>query len=404
MLIISAYALFNGNVYYNKQVSVIHKLKEKDSIVLETILQNFKIDTTGETNDRLYKNASKSSWAIFDQHFNVYWNPSVASVICIGNRDIYPYYQEIVPVSLYMRLFKNEISNPNMLLIGNIDFSYVIIFVFPLFIVSLLFNLLSEDKEKGLGLFLYTNAESVQRFIFARLISYIIIILSILLMLFAFAFLFLIGNIDCLVELFIFSSIYSLFWVVVCYMVNLIGRSSVFNISFLISIWLTFSLLIPSASNQLASIKYPINTEEISKTMRRVQLSDADHELQAVLNKFYARYPQYSNPDTTATNLFSRAYVAQGQLSDLEGDQLLNGICEKMLQKQNFLKNVAYFNPSMYLQQKFANETETNLTDYVWYLKRIQQFNLELKEFYFKKIFTDDKMSIDYYKTLPKWK
>ena len=402
LLLVTGYALLNGNTYYKKQITIIHQLKEKDNVAFATIAGNFGIDTLIEKNKRIYKNVIKASWAIFDNRFNVYWKPSPISVICIGNRDLYPYYQEILPISLYMRLFKNEIANPNVLLIGNIDFSYVIIFLVPLFIISLLFNFLSEDKERGIQSFLHTNCSSVKQIILARLLFYILIIFSIITILFAFAVFFVADKrqMGCLYGL---SLLYGLFWIIVSYLINLLDRSSVFNVSFLVSIWLIFSLLIPSFSNQIASVKYPINIEEISKMMRRVQLSDDDKDLQTVLEKFYGKYPHYSHPDTTATNLFSRAYVVQGQLSDLEGDLLLNGICNSMLQKQQFLKNIAYVNPVMYLQGKFADEAATNLTDYVDYLKKIQQFNIKLKAFYFKKIFTNDKMNIEYYKTIPKW-
>jgi ABC-2 type transport system permease protein len=212
------------------------------------------------------------------------------------------------------------------------------------------------------------------------------------------------GSDGTFLNLFFLSALYGLFWVAVCYFVNLLNRSSVFNISFLVFIWLILSLVVPSISNQVAAMRYPINTEEISKSMRRIQLKDDDQDLQTVLKKFYAKYPRYSNPDTIATNLFSRAYVAQGQLSDLKGDSLLSEICDQMLQKQRFLEHIAWFNPSMYLQNEFANETNTNLNDYVNYLKKLQRFNEQLKTFYFEKIFTDDRMSPSYYKKLPMWK
>ena len=406
LLLISGYALYNGSSFYKKQIAVIDKLKVKDSLSYQTIIENFNSDTLTDDGKWKYRNVSQATWAIFDNRFNVYWKPNSASVISIGNRDVYPYYQEIMPVSLYMRLFKNEISNPNTLLIGNIDLSYIIIFIFPLFIIALLFNFSSDNREKGIEPFLYTNTSALKNINFARLTFYTLTILSILLLLFAFTFtVFVKENIGVvLLKLFLLSTLFSVFWIGVCYLVNRLKRSSVFNISFLIAIWLILSLLIPSVANQVAAYKYPINTEEISKNIRRVQLKDDKQEFVSVLKNFYTKYPHYYNADTSTTTLFSLAYLAQGQLSDLEGDSLLNGICDKMLQKQQFLKTIAWINPTMYLQNSFASKTETNLSDYVRYLKRLQQFNKELKLFYFKKAFTDDKMDLNYYQSVPKWK
>ncbi|MBA2613057.1 MAG: DUF3526 domain-containing protein [Bacteroidetes bacterium] len=407
LIAITFYALYNGSTFYKKQTSVIEKLKVKDSTAFQTIIQNFKAgDTLTADAKWKYKNLQRASWAIFDNRFNVFWQPKPISVINIGNRDVYPYYQEIMPVSLYMRLFKNEISNPNSLLIGNIDFSYVILFLMPLFIISLLFNFISENKEKGIQSFLETNATSFSNYLYCRLAFYILIIVAILLLLFSMAYFLFFKDVSGILflKIFIYSIFYSLFWIVICFGVNKLNKTSVFNISFLISLWLCFSILIPSVANQVAAYKYPINTEEISKNIRRVQLNGDNKEYSNVLKKFYSKYPQYYNNDTSETTLFSLAYLAQGQLSDLEGDSLLNGICEKMLLKQKFLKRISYLDPCMYLQNKYADLTETNLIDYVDYLKRLQRFNKELKLFYFKKAFTDDKMDLTYYQKMPKWK
>jgi len=405
LFIISGYALFNGSSFYNKQIAVIDKLKTKDSLSYSTILEKLKSDSLEKKDPREYKSLTFASWAIFDNKFNVYWKPNPASVISIGNRDVYPYYQEILPVSLYMRLFKNEISNPNMLLIGNIDFSYIIIFVFPLFIIALLFNFSSQNKETGIQPFLFVNVLSIKKLVYTRLVFYTLIVLAILALLFFLAFFLLLNNhsYGILIKLFLLSCLFSLFWVGVCYAVNQLNRSSVFNITSLISLWLVFSVLIPSVSNQLAAYKYPINSEEITKNIRRIQLKDDDAAFEAVLKKFYAKYPHYNTPDTSGANLFSKAYLAQGQLSDLEGDSLLNGICDKMLQKQKFLTAISFANPTMCLQNYFANATETNLTDYVSYLKKLQQFNVDLKQFYFRKAFTNDRMDVNYYQLMPQW-
>jgi len=73
------------------------------------------------------------------------------------------------------------------------------------------------------------------------------------------------------------------------------------------------------------------------------------------------KYPQYYNADTSETTLLSLAYLAQGQLSDLEGDSLLNGICDKMILKQQFLKRILYLDQCRYLQNKYADLTEATL-------------------------------------------
>ena len=71
--------------------------------------------------------------------------------LAIGQRDVNPSIQSVTIRGLEGQKYDAELNNPNNLLSGNIDFSFVLIYLFPLLIIAFSYNLVSEEKESGTG-------------------------------------------------------------------------------------------------------------------------------------------------------------------------------------------------------------------------------------------------------------
>ncbi|MCU0469227.1 MAG: MARVEL domain-containing protein [Arcicella sp.] len=409
LLLGTLYGLQNGRSYYQKQVETIESIKENDLKTYQESLKNFTADTITQEGKMQFYQATEASSAMFSSRINVYWQPSVLSILSIGNRDIYPYYQELLPISLYMRLLKNEIANPLTLLTGNIDFLYIIIFLIPLFLIALTFNLVAFDKESNISSIIEISVPNKVGFYGKRYLIYVTIITIIL------AIMFLIATIIFLPKgvefssvfiLFVMSALYTYFWLGLSLGINLLGKSSTTNISILLVCWLFFTVLMPSVINQIMINKYPVETEKLTNNIRRIQISDDEREHNKILAVFYAHYPQYKplNPLKHDELSFDKAYFAQGQLNDKEGDQSFKEMIENMESKSGFLNVSAYMNPSMLLQKMFCNYSKTNLNDYLNYLRYVQQYNGKVKDFYLKRTFQDNRITLeDFKKNYPKF-
>lgn len=163
-------------------------------------------------------------------------------------------------------------------------------------------------------------------------------------------------------------------------------------------------MLIPSVANQYTIYKYPVQTQELTGNIRRVQLTGGESEMRKILAVFYRKYPQYKPASEPEDLLFSRAYLAKGQLNDEQGDSLFNALCESMKTKGNILDAVAFINPSMYMQRVFCRRSSTDLSDYLGYLVYVQHYNNAVKAFYFKRIYSDNILTIkDYENTYPRF-
>ena len=409
LLVGTLYGLQNGRDYYEKQNKTIESIKQNDLKTHQETLQSFKADTSNQEGKMQFYKASEASSAMFNSRINVYWQPSVLSILSIGNRDIYPYYQELLPISLYMRLLKNEIANPLTLLTGNIDFLYIIIFLIPLFLIALTFNLVAFDKESNVSSLIEISVPNKVIFYAKRYLIYVILVvvlLSVMFLIATLAFLPKGFEFSSVLTLFIGSILYGIFWLGLSFGINILGKSSTTNISILLVFWLFFTVLMPSVVNQITINKYPVETEKLTNNIRRIQISDDEKEHNKILSVFYNNYPQYKPLKSLAHDelSFDKAYFAQGQMNDREGDQSFKGMVESMESKNQLLNVSAYINPAMLLQKTFCDYSKTNLNDYLNYLKYVQQYNEKVKGFYLKRTFKDNKITLeDFEKNYPKF-
>lgn len=74
--------------------------------------------------------------------------PNLAG-LAIGQRDINPSLQSVTIRNLEEQKYATDLMNPMYQMLGNMDFSFVLIYFFPLIIIAFCFNLISEEKEEG---------------------------------------------------------------------------------------------------------------------------------------------------------------------------------------------------------------------------------------------------------------
>ncbi|MCD8539240.1 MAG: hypothetical protein LRY55_05355, partial [Leadbetterella sp.] len=101
--------------------------------------------------------------------------PFALQALSVGQSDIQPFYYKVYINKKQYLTFEEEISNSFLQFMGNFDFAFVVIFLFPLLIIVFSYNVLSSEKEQGTWVLLKTSNRSVAGLIFIRImIRYLI--------------------------------------------------------------------------------------------------------------------------------------------------------------------------------------------------------------------------------------
>lgn len=312
--------------------------------------------------------------------------------LAIGQRDVNPSIQNITIRGLEGQKYDAELNNPNNLLLGNIDFSFVLIYLFPLLIIAFSYNLISEEKESGTWKIVVTQSQNtflyILKLFYIRILS-VILLLTIVLVV---AVLFL--NIPLNISFLAFygiSVLYLLFWFAICFFLVSLQMNSNFNAVILLTTWLFLIIILPSLINTYIVNKYPIpEALELTVKQRNAYHEKWDMDKQETLDKFYTHYPQFKNyllPDKEFSWLW---YYAMQQMGDDESAKESRDLESKLTQRNQSSQQIAQFIPTLHAQMQLNEIAKANLGNQLLFLKETKQFHEKLRLHFYPKIFDDE--------------
>lgn len=189
----------------------------------------------------------------------------------------------------------NELENPENLSIGTFDLSFVLIYLLPLLVIALSFNLISGEKEQGTLALHLSQPQTINRLFSDKMIARFAL-LGIL-------------TIGTVLPGLVWSGIslssaaawqtvgvavlYSLFWFLVALGVNLRGGTSAQNALLSIGAWLLFTIMLPALVNMLAEKVHPVPSRATYMNQIRSAENYIESKREALLNEFYAYNPQH---------------------------------------------------------------------------------------------------------------
>lgn len=309
--------------------------------------------------------------------------------ISIGQRDINPSIQSVTIRNLENQKWDTNLNNPSNLIFGNMDLSFVIIYLFPLVLMVFTYNLISEEKEEGTWKMILFQSDSPKRvFRVKMLIRVTVVYFSAgLLLICAKYILYIPMNFSFLGVISLFA-LYLLFWVALCYWIVSWQRSSAFNAVALLVCWVTLTILSPALVNTYISNTYPVPEAFKMVVKQRQGFHEKwDMDKNITMNKFYAHYPQfrkYPLPDKQFSWLW---YYAMQQMGDDESSEETGELKEKLLKRENVSQNFALILPVLHAQLTLNNLAGTDLKNHFLFLENTKSFHERKRLFFYGKIF-----------------
>ncbi len=315
-------------------------------------------------------------------------NLNPLSGLSIGQADVNPTVKRITIKTFEGQKYDTDLVNPMNLQSGNLDLSFVIIYLFPLLVIVLTFNLLSEETETGTWRLVVIQAKSKLGFIIPKLLIRLMLLYVVLIFLFFIAKLIL--NLSLNFQFFWMlglSMLYVLFWFTLTFFIISFKKSSGFNALLLLSVWLVLIVFIPAGINSYISSKYPVpealNTAIAQRDGYHVKW---DTDKLATVKKFYKHYPQFKKYGYP-TDGFWLWYYAMQQMGDDDSKKERDALNEKIKLREQISKQIASVIPNMHLQLVFNQLAGTGMSQQMDYLEATDVFHEKLRLFFYPKIF-----------------
>ena len=377
-LMAGVYGLHNGASLYHDQVSEIQRINE--SIDKERQKYNAFYDEGKKgPEDRPWIDLTIPFWAIWHNGIFQFKTPSAAQVYSIGQSEQYGFYKRVTFwANPYDADMTKEIANPERLQTGTLDFNFTLLFLLPLLLLILLYNLKSLEAEQGFLPLIEVQTASKSAWLLSRASFYVgllfIVIIGLLVYGAALTNVFSLAG-AAFLQMLLLSFLYLIFWSIIYYFILRSGTSILGNTLKMVGVWLLFAFIIPAAVHQWISIEKPANlmTDLIDSTRDgRQQLFDMPDSLfKAKLNDMFPEID--GSPIAKDSNKSTGAYnrSASALLNEMVKNSI--AIIEADNKEKNELVRKSYlFNPVTFFQNRINTISQTHYDDYQNYRDKIQ--------------------------------
>lgn len=316
-------------------------------------------------------------------------NPHHLSGLSIGQSDVNTNVQRITIKNLEGQRYDTDLVNPMNLQSGNLDLSFVLIYLCPLLIIVFTFNLLSEETETGTWRLVSVQTPSKLKYLLTKLSIRILLIYAVLGILLTIAKMVLSIPLDVnFMMVILLSILYVAFWFALCFFVINFKKNSGFNALLLLSIWLVLLILLPAGINAYLTNKYPV--PEALSTMisqRDGYHTKWDTDKTVTIQKFYDHYPQFKEFGYPTDGFNWTWYYAMQQMGDDESAKDTKALRRKIIQRETASKELSSFLPNMHLQLAFNELSGTSLSHHLSFLDATADFHEEMRLFFYPSIF-----------------
>jgi len=324
--------------------------------------------------------------------FTLIKQPRNISAISIGQSDVNPSLQAVTIRGLEAQKYDTDFENPSLLMSGNLDLGFVIIYLFPLVLIAMTFNLYSEEKELGTWRILAAQTSGRVKILLKKLSVRILFIFTILI------FLLFLASVILSIPLNqnfwaigLQSIFYVFFWSALCLFVVSFQKNSSFNALSLVSIWVILTILAPAIVNN-----YVMNTYQVPEALEAmVEQRDGYHEKwdlekDATMIDFFKAYPQYKKYIVPEDEFSWIWYYGMQHMGDLAAKDTSREMMEKVMLRNSVSEKVAFFIPTMHAQLSFNSLAGTDMLSHLDFLKNLNEFHEGLRVNFYAKVFENN--------------
>ena len=317
-------------------------------------------------------------------------HPNSWASLSLGQRDVNPYYIKLRLLNLQSQLYDSDNINPLKVLTGNFDLAFVLVFIFPLLIIGLSFNVLSAEKDQGTLPLLLSQPIGLPLIVGAKLSFRALVVLGLAILLSIIAMVW--GQVtpDSRVLLWLGVVIlYCSFWFGVVFLVAALQKNSAFNAVTLLGVWLLLTIIIPALLNVYISIKQPA-TEALALTIKQREVVHGgwDQPKKETMEKFFALYPQWRDTTEIKERFVWRWYYAFHHLGDVAVQDLAKAYRTSLQERQQLVQTLNVLTAPVNVQGIFNALGGSDLPAHLSFLQSATNYHDALREFYYPFLFS----------------
>lgn len=335
--------------------------------------------------------------------------PGPLSDLSIGVTDLQPMTAMVSQWRTVERLFGSyQFQSPAAIASGPFDMAFVVIFVLPLLMIALAYDVLAEDRERGrLGLVL-SQPISVRDLVFARLRVRLGAVLIILLL--ALAVGFFVGASEAgaaqragrfAIWVAIAVAYFAFWFMTIAWAVSL-NRKGETTVLLLAAVWALNGLIGPATLAAGAEALHPAPSRLAFLSDTREASSEAYKSRADVMQGMLLDHPQL-----TVENYSLPEYIRTSFLVTQSVDESVSPVLESFDRvhenRHQLLSRVQYASPAIVALQTFNTVSGSSLERQKKYEREVRAFKHDLAENVEEKVLLGERLTVAEYDVLPRF-
>jgi ABC-2 type transport system permease protein len=314
--------------------------------------------------------------------------PTGLAALSVGQSDIQLNY---LPVSLATTIDVTkwlELENPINLAAGSFDIAFVMIFLLPIFILAMSYDLLSSEKERGTLAMILAHPISIRELMASKIISRAAVLLAVVLS-FGVIALLTVGTALDMADTWIrfglwmvATLLYSMFWFALAVLVNVYGNNSATNGTVLAGLWLILVVIAPTLVSMLATTVYPAPSRmELTIAAREAQ-TEAEKNSMAKLDEYYYDHLEFvPEGDKKAMDFLT---LAQANANSIEKAvrPLYDDFQLQLNKQEELVQRFQFVSPAIMMQLALNEISGTSADRYEYFLNQVYNFHAEWREYF----------------------
>lgn len=335
--------------------------------------------------------------------------PAPLSALAGGLADLAPYWAEVTIHSLASAPFRfHEIGSPLHRLLGRFDLTFVAVYLLPLLLIVLCFDLVSGERERGTLRLILAQPVSLRRLLGIRLLARVTLAAGLVLGGGALA----LGLQDvgldahgwlafatwcgCVVA-------YAAFWSALALALQAAPRASSANALWLVTSWLVLVVIVPAAAAIAVEGLQPTPSRYAYLAVERSAENASQQRASELLERFALDHPELLPPDGAVVADFTRRYYAARRDLDERLAPVVRQHEAALAAQQRWVALLRLASPAIAAHQAMLEVTGTGAARQVRYRAEVRAFLDAWRAFLVPKTFRGERMEASDFAELPRF-
>jgi len=317
--------------------------------------------------------------------------PAPLGALAVGQSDVYPGYLKVTARNLDAVATGDQIEHPLAVASGHFDAAFVVLFLYPLLILAVSFDLTATERDRGTLRMVLAQPVRLGDVVIGKMIARAVM-LALPVILIPVVVTLATADFSATAEaaalrtslpIWILAVLaYGSIWHGIALLVNSRGWNAAANALVLAGLWLIFAIVGPASTNLLIAIWYPMPSRVEAAVQARAATQDATVQGSRQLGQFLQDHPTSANVGQDGMRQFAMLQAARDkQIADRL--QAVEATFDAQLQRQQRLASwLSVLSPTMVAQGVLLEAAGTSASRFDHFRAEARAFQQRWKAYF----------------------